>query len=75
MISSLSGFEDLNSTSPDDELDASVGSVFLPLQPCKRKKPDSVEIADADPCGSRGVKTSAATVTVSGESILVNEAF
>lgn len=64
IISSLSGFEDLNSTSPDDELDASVGSVFLPLQPCKRKKPDSVEIVVAEPCGFRGGKASATTATV-----------
>lgn len=75
IISSLSGFEDLNSTSPDDELDASVGSVFLPLQPCKRKKPDSVEIVVAEPCGFRGGKASATTATVLGESILVKEAF
>lgn len=37
MSTSLSrGFGDLGSMS-DDEIDPSVGSVFLPLQPCKRK--------------------------------------
>ncbi|RVX08080.1 Tyrosyl-DNA phosphodiesterase 2 [Vitis vinifera] len=53
-VSSLSCFEDLNCTDPDGELDSSVGSVFLPLQRCsKRKNRDPVEI-DAAAGGSGG---------------------
>uniref|UniRef100_A0A803RCG2 RanBP2-type domain-containing protein n=1 Tax=Cannabis sativa TaxID=3483 RepID=A0A803RCG2_CANSA len=54
-VSSFSSFEDLNDTGPDSELDSSVGSVFLPLQPCKRMKisepvgvePDSAKLEEA----------------------------
>ncbi|EXB55118.1 Tyrosyl-DNA phosphodiesterase 2 [Morus notabilis] len=37
-VSSLSSFEDLNDTDLDAHLDSSIGSVFLPLQPCKRTR-------------------------------------
>ncbi|KAM6599423.1 hypothetical protein CsatA_019032 [Cannabis sativa] len=37
-VSSFSSFEDLNDTGPDSELDSSVGSVFMPLQPCEKMK-------------------------------------
>ncbi|XP_057960605.1 uncharacterized protein LOC131152773 [Malania oleifera] len=41
--SSLSSFEELDCAGPDEDLDSSVGSVFLPLQRCKRKDPDVAE--------------------------------
>ncbi|THG18465.1 hypothetical protein TEA_013757 [Camellia sinensis var. sinensis] len=47
------------STLEDVELDSSVGSVFLPLQSCKRKNREApIEIADdsVEPGGFRGVK-------------------
>ncbi|XP_030456899.2 uncharacterized protein LOC115677827 [Syzygium oleosum] len=40
-LSTMSGFEDLRDTS-DGGLDSSVGSVFFPLQRCKRKRGDQV---------------------------------
>lgn len=69
-MSSLSSFEDLNCTDPDGELDSSVGSVFLPLQRCsKRKNRDPVEI-DATAGGSGGfggVKSANKAVVALGE--------
>ena len=53
-----------------DELDSSVGSVFLPLQACKRKSRESpIEIADDgfEPGGFRGVKAANKAVVSSGE--------
>ncbi|OVA07812.1 zinc finger protein [Macleaya cordata] len=44
----ISSFEDLDSVDPDEVLDSSVGSVFLPLQPCKRKIPETSTEASSD---------------------------
>lgn len=59
-VHSLSSFEDLNDTSLDGDLDSSVGSVFLPLRPCKRKIRDPVDAAEdcVELGGFRGVKSS-----------------
>lgn len=69
-MSSLSSLEDLNCTDSDCELDSSVGSVFLPLQPCsKRKNRDPVDIGDAvgGSCAFREVKSAKKAVVVAGE--------
>ncbi|GMN36350.1 hypothetical protein TIFTF001_005947 [Ficus carica] len=47
-VSSLSGFDDLNDTALDTHLDSSIGSVFFPLQPCKR-----TEVFDSVPADPR----------------------
>lgn len=70
LVSSLSSFEDLNCTDLDGELDASVGSVFLPLQLCnKRKNRDPVDTAGAvgGLGGFRGIKSANKAVAVLGE--------
>lgn len=65
-MSSLSSFEDLNDTEVDGGLDSGVGSVFLPLRPCKRKVRDPV--GDDEDCvelgGLGGVKASNKAVAV-----------
>lgn len=69
-MSSLSSLEDLNCTDSDGELDSSVGSVFLPLQPCsKRKNRDPVDIGDAvgGSCAFLEVKAAKKAVVVAGE--------
>lgn len=59
----------MNDTGPDADLDSSLGSVFWPLQPCKKRKvPDPVEV-DRDSShlgGFRGVKDSDKVPTVFG---------
>ena len=69
-MSSLSSFEDLNDTDLDDGgLDSGVGSVFLPLQRCKRMVQDLVVVdEDCDELGGfRGIKASNKAVAVLGE--------
>ncbi|XP_043690116.1 uncharacterized protein LOC122640900 [Telopea speciosissima] len=63
----LSRLEDFDSLGSDDELGSEVGSVFLPLQPCKRKNQDTVEIGDSfSELGKfRGEKSSRQSETVS----------
>ncbi|XP_042943073.1 tyrosyl-DNA phosphodiesterase 2 [Carya illinoinensis] len=62
---SVSRFEDLNDTDLDDD-ESGVGSVFLPLQRCKRKLRDPV--ADDEDCvelgGFRGARASSKAVAV-----------
>ncbi|XAR53798.1 hypothetical protein NMG60_11022482 [Bertholletia excelsa] len=56
----------------DDELDSSVGSVFFPLQACKRKNRESpIEIAEdcVEASSFRGVKSSNKAVTSSDETV------
>ncbi|KAJ4975366.1 hypothetical protein NE237_000472 [Protea cynaroides] len=62
----LSRLEDLDSPDSDDELGSSVGSVFLPLQPCKRKNQDTVEVGDSfsELGDARGAKSSKQEETV-----------
>ncbi|XP_021821468.1 uncharacterized protein LOC110763043 isoform X2 [Prunus avium] len=71
-ISSLSSFEDLTDTGLDSgDLDSSVGSVFLPLQRCKRKRvEDPVEVNQGSSSSNvvREVKASDKLTTVSGSS-------
>uniref|UniRef100_A0A2N9I6D7 RanBP2-type domain-containing protein n=1 Tax=Fagus sylvatica TaxID=28930 RepID=A0A2N9I6D7_FAGSY len=67
-VSSLSSFEDLNDTDLDDVgLDSGVGSVFLPLQRCNKRKVQDLVVADED-CdelgGFRGIKASNKAVAV-----------
>ncbi|KDP20734.1 hypothetical protein JCGZ_21205 [Jatropha curcas] len=50
-VSSLSSFDDLNDIGVDDDLDSSVGSVFLPLRTCKRKIRDSDSVGLSSFCG------------------------
>ncbi|KAL5578827.1 hypothetical protein UlMin_011269 [Ulmus minor] len=61
-VSSLSSFEDLNDTGPDADLDSSVGSVFLPLKPCKKQRLSSNPVGvdeDSAPLGGfSGIKAS-----------------
>ena len=70
-MSSLASFEDLNDTDLDDGgLDSGVGSVFLPLQRCNKRKVQDLVVADED-CdelgGFRGIKASNKAVAVLGE--------
>ncbi|ONI09927.1 hypothetical protein PRUPE_4G019000 [Prunus persica] len=71
-ISSLSSFEDLTDTGLDGgDLDSSVGSVFLPLQRCKRKRvEDAVEVNQGSSSFNvvREVKSSDKRTSVSGSS-------
>lgn len=64
----MSSFEDLTDTDLDDD-GSGVGSVFFPLQPCKRKVRDPV--AGEEDCvelgGFRGVKALNKAVAVLGE--------
>ncbi|PON82597.1 Endonuclease/exonuclease/phosphatase [Trema orientale] len=67
-VSSLSSFEDLNDTGPDSELDPSIGSVFFPLQPCKRLKSSDTVRVDPDSArlsGFQAAKASDKAITVS----------
>ncbi|KAF7811181.1 tyrosyl-DNA phosphodiesterase 2 [Senna tora] len=63
-VLSLSNFEDLNNTLFDGDLDSSVGSVFLPLRPCKRKIMDPIQIDDdcEEPGRIREVKASSKAI-------------
>jgi len=47
-VSSLSSFEDLKDTSLDGGLDSSVGSVFLPLKPCSKRKIMEPDVSNED---------------------------
>ncbi|KAF8391535.1 hypothetical protein HHK36_023840 [Tetracentron sinense] len=64
----ISTFEDLDAIGPDEELDSSVGSVFWPLQSCKRKNKETVDVSDDFPeLGLfRGVKSAKKAETVLG---------
>lgn len=71
---SLSNFQDLNDTLCDGDLDSSVGSVFFPLRPCKRKAIDPVQIDDdrAESGGFREVQASSKAINLTGkESVLI----
>ncbi|XVE87766.1 hypothetical protein DITRI_Ditri19aG0014100 [Diplodiscus trichospermus] len=47
-VSSLSSFEDLKDISLDVEADSSVGSVFLPLKPCGKRKMMETNVGNED---------------------------
>ncbi|XP_050288503.1 uncharacterized protein LOC126727078 [Quercus robur] len=61
-VSSLSSFEDLKEIDVEDEgLDSGVGSVFLPLQRCNKRKAGDPVVVDEDSAefgGFRGIKAS-----------------
>ena len=68
---SLSSFKDLIDVSEDADADSSVGSVFFPLQPCKKRKlDDPVPVVGGDNFAElgafRGVKASANTIAEMG---------
>ena len=69
-MSSLSSFEDLKDTSLDGEADSSVGSVFLPLKPCSKRKMMDPNVGNED-CvelsSFRGIKASNKAVVVMSE--------
>ncbi|KAJ8761821.1 hypothetical protein K2173_004670 [Erythroxylum novogranatense] len=67
-VGSLSNFKDLNDIGDDGDLDSSIGSVFLPLRPCKRKVRDPVDgdRACAEFGDFRGVKASPKVVSLKG---------
>ena len=70
-VSSLSSFEDLKEIDVDDEgLDSGVGSVFLPLQRCNKRKARDPVVVDEDSAefgGFRGIKASNKAEAVLGE--------
>lgn len=68
---SLSSFKDLIDVGEDADADPSVGSVFFPLQPCKKRKiDDSVPVVGNDDFAElgafRGIKASKNTVAEMG---------
>ncbi|XP_022954436.1 uncharacterized protein LOC111456698 [Cucurbita moschata] len=70
---SLSSFKDLIDVSEDADADSSVGSVFFPLQPCKKRKlDDPVPVVGgvnfAELGAFRGVKASTNTIAEMGDS-------
>ncbi|KAG8490171.1 hypothetical protein CXB51_015449 [Gossypium anomalum] len=67
--SCLSSFDDLKVTNFNDEADSSVGSVFLPLKPCNKRKIREPNLGNED-CielgGFRGIKASNKAVQIEG---------
>ncbi|XP_012452284.1 uncharacterized protein LOC105774352 [Gossypium raimondii] len=65
--SCLSSFDDLKVTNFNDEADSSVGSVFLPLKPCNKRKIREPNLGNED-CielgGFRGIKASNKAVQI-----------
>ncbi|KAB2026853.1 hypothetical protein ES319_D06G249500v1 [Gossypium barbadense] len=65
--SCLSSFDDLKVTNFNDEADSSVGSVFLPLKPCNKRKIREPNLGNED-CielgGVRGIKASNKAVQI-----------
>ncbi|KAA3478545.1 Tyrosyl-DNA phosphodiesterase 2 [Gossypium australe] len=65
--SCLSSFDDLKVTDFNDEADSSVGSVFLPLKPCNKRKIREPNLGNED-CielgGFRGIKASNKAVQI-----------
>ncbi|MBA0778846.1 hypothetical protein Gotri_006661 [Gossypium trilobum] len=63
----LSSFDDLKVTNFNDEADSSVGSVFLPLKPCNKRKIRELNLGNED-CielgGFRGIKASNKAVQI-----------